>query len=175
MASVSDYRIEIQALSKADGGRFVGICPVACLRARRRKVLLRICAMPSPNGSNRRGRQVAPCQSQFSMLGAHSCAPLQGIEAGPVATCASSSITVLLLAARALALLQFISAFGRLQNFFRCFTNRGRVSRSYEGNNRPSVPNSSRKSVIALSRFTRMICPLPSVHLTQVLTVASER
>jgi hypothetical protein len=61
MASVSDYRIEIQALSKADGGRFVGICPVACLRARRRKVLLRICAMPSPNGSNRRGRQVAPC------------------------------------------------------------------------------------------------------------------
>jgi hypothetical protein len=131
MASVSDYRIEIQALSKADGGRFVGICPVACLRARRRKVLLRICAMPSPNGSNRRGRQVAPCQSQFSMLGAHSCAPLQGIEAGPVATCASSSITVLLLAAgaaRALALLQFISAFGRLQNFFWCFTNRGRVS-----------------------------------------------
>jgi hypothetical protein len=34
-----------------------------------------------------------------------------------------------------------ISAFGRLQNFFWCFTNGEGVSRSYKCNDRPSVPN----------------------------------
>ena len=39
----------------------------------------------------------------------------------------------------------------------------------------PRCRISSRKSVIALSRFTWMICPFASVHLIHVLTVASLR
>ena len=49
------------------------------------------------------------------------------------------------------------------------------VSRSYEGNDRTSVPNFVSEDVAALSRFTWMICPFASVHLIHVLTVASLR
>jgi len=44
-------------------------------------------------------------------------------------------------AGQGLGRFSFISAFGRLQNFFWCFPNGEGVSRSYKANNRPSVPN----------------------------------
>jgi hypothetical protein len=56
---------------------------------------------------------------------------------------------------------RFISAFGRLQNFFWCFTNGESVSRSYKGNDRPSVPNfvsEERGSIVEIYMDDLRIC-----------------
>jgi hypothetical protein len=61
----------------------------------------------------------------------------------------------------ALALLQLILAFGRLQNFFWRLTDGEGVSRSYEGNNRTSVPNfvsEERGSIVEIDINDLPIC-----------------